>query len=181
MKDLTDKISETLKLLRKEKGWSLDIASENTKVSKAMLGQIERGESSPTIATLWKIVNGFNVSFSTFLKDCATDKAISKRQPIHPKDNKIRIMPLFPYDELLKLEIFIIELLPGCVHMSSSHNIGVIEHIIVSQGEIEVCIDEAWKQIKESAGIRFDASKPHGYRNLSSKKAIFYNIIHYGK
>ena len=181
MKDLTDKISETLKLLRNEKGWSLDVASQNTKVSKAMLGQIERGESSPTIATLWKIVNGFNVSFSTFLKDFATDANICTLKQIHPQDNKIKIMTLFPYDELLKLEIFIIELLPGCLHLSSSHNIGVIEQIITSKGEIEVFIDGVWHKLKEQEGIRFDANKPHGYRNLSSKKAIFHNIIHYSK
>ncbi len=30
-----------------------------------MLRQIERGESSPTIATLWKIASGFDGSFSS--------------------------------------------------------------------------------------------------------------------
>jgi transcriptional regulator with XRE-family HTH domain len=29
-----------------------------------MLGQIERNESSPTVATLWKIATGLNVPFS---------------------------------------------------------------------------------------------------------------------
>ncbi len=38
-----------------------------TGVSKAMLGQIERNESSPTVATLWKITTGLNVPFSAFI------------------------------------------------------------------------------------------------------------------
>ena len=53
MKNIYKHISLTLKELRRKKGWSLDKAAEKTGVSKAMLGQIERGESSPTIATLW--------------------------------------------------------------------------------------------------------------------------------
>lgn len=64
MKNINNHISLTLKALRSERGWSLDKTAEKTGVSKAMLGQIERGESSPTIATLWKIASGFNTSFS---------------------------------------------------------------------------------------------------------------------
>ena len=48
MQDLARHISVTLQLLRKQRGWSLDKTAAATGVSKAMLGQIERGESSPT-------------------------------------------------------------------------------------------------------------------------------------
>ena len=51
-------IAENLKRIRKENKWSLDTVSDMTGVSKSMLGQIERGESSPTISTLWKIATG---------------------------------------------------------------------------------------------------------------------------
>ena len=68
MLELTQHIAATLQLLRKQKSWSLDKAAQATGVSKAMLGQIERGESSPTVATLWKIATGFQTSFSTFLE-----------------------------------------------------------------------------------------------------------------
>lgn len=63
------KIGTTLKMLRQQRGWSLDIAQKNTGVSKAMLGQIVRGESIPTIATPWKIASGFKTSFSSFIDD----------------------------------------------------------------------------------------------------------------
>ena len=71
MLELTQHIAATLQLLRKQRSWSLDKAAQATGVSKAMLGQIERGESSPTVATLWKIATGFQTSFSTFLEPSA--------------------------------------------------------------------------------------------------------------
>lgn len=151
-----------------------------------MLGQIERSESSPTIATLWKIANGFEVSFSPFLeKSEPTETPLIRRsgnlQQLHPQDDKIRIMPLFAYDKALGFEVFIIELLPGCEHVSSSHHSGVVEHIVVSQGAIEVLIEDTWHSLKENEGIRFNADQAHGYRNITGKKAIFHNMIHYNR
>ncbi len=186
MENLTAKISTTLKSLRQVKGWSLDTASQKTGVSKAMLGQIERGESSPTIATLWKIASGFDASFSSFVEDLATNNDVlihrtGNLQQMHPQDDKIRIMPIFSYDEKLDFEVFIVELLPGCQHLSPPHQSGVIEHVLVSYGEIEVLVNGAWQCLKENEGLRFNADQPHGYRNISDKKAIFYDMIHYIK
>ncbi len=186
MTDITNKISRALKLLRKERGLSLDAASQTTGVSKAMLGQIERGESSPTIATLWKIASGFDVSFSYFvenLKPINPDfiRRINHLDQMHPQDDKIRVMPLFTYDEHLKFEVFIIELLPGCEHLSDPHQQEVIEHIIVARGAIEVLIDGVWHLVQQHEGLRFNAARPHGYRNLSAKTAIFHDMIHYSK
>jgi transcriptional regulator with XRE-family HTH domain len=185
LQKLTEKISITLKTLRKEKGWSLDKASENTGVSKAMLGQIERGESSPTIATLWKIASGFQTSFSSFIEEPPETSAPMHRsgtpKQLHPKDKKIRVMPIFSFEEDLNFEVFIIELLPGCEHLSPPHKGGVIEHVIVIEGEMEVLVGGTWTLLKKGDGLRFNADQPHGYRNLSKTKSIFHDIIHYAK
>ena len=61
-------IANALRVLRSERGWSLDRTAQETGVSKAMLGQIERCESSPTIATLWKIASGFQTSLSSLIE-----------------------------------------------------------------------------------------------------------------
>lgn len=189
MKNLNKHISLILKELRKKQGWSLDKAAEKTGVSKAMLGQIERGESSPTIATLWRIASGFNTSFSSFIenKDLNFEKPIyraGETQQIHPSEEKIRVMPLFPFDPQLNFEVFMIELLPGCEHLSPPHQAGVIEHVIVIEGSMEVLVNGSWKTLTKDEGLRFQADQPHGYRNTFShakepKMARFYDIVHY--
>lgn len=184
MKNIYQRISLTLKELRHEKGWSLDKTAEKTGVSKAMLGQIEREESSPTIATLWKIASGFDVSFSSFIEDIHSEfkKPVLRRgktQQLHPSDKKIHVMPLFPFDEQLNFEIFIIELLPACEHLSLPHQDDVIEHVVVTEGKMEVLVNGKWQALNKGEGLRFNANQPHGYRNLSSEIAIIHNIIHY--
>ena len=68
MDAMSSRISENLRQIRKEKKLSLDSMAEQTGVSKSMLGQIERGESSPTVATLWKIATGLHISFTALLE-----------------------------------------------------------------------------------------------------------------
>ncbi len=178
-------IATRLKKLRKEKGWSLDVASKETGVSKAMLGQIEREESVPTIATLWKIASGFNVSFSLFMEELSEANFVAGpiRSPalnqFHADEKDFLVMPLFPYDDFFKFEMFIIEIFPGCERLSPPHQAGVVEHVVVTEGEMEVFADETWRRIGKNQGYAFLADKPHGYRNLSKKKAVFSNIIHY--
>jgi XRE family transcriptional regulator, regulator of sulfur utilization len=177
-------IALTLKALRQQRGWSLDIAAKETGVSKAMLGQIERQESSPTIATLWKIAAGFNISFSSLLEDIqpkVNETMYRPSQPpdLHPADYNIKVATLFPFDPQLHCEIFKIDLLPGCKHLSPPHQTGVIEHVIVVDGAIELLLNKKWQLLRKGEGLRFNANQPHGYRNTTKKIACIHDIIHY--
>jgi XRE family transcriptional regulator, regulator of sulfur utilization len=184
MRSISKHIALTLKALRKERGWSLDKTAQETGVSKAMLGQIERQESSPTIATLWKIASGFHTSFSSFLEEFPVDSKkhihrMSTAWNLSSKEKKIRITPIFPFDKQLHCEIFIIELLPDSEHLSSPHLAGVIEHVIVAQGTMGILLNDVWQTLCKDEGLRFNADQPHGYRNTTSKIVRFHNIIHY--
>lgn len=184
MEDLYKHISDTLKTLRREHGWSLDKTALETGVSKAMLGQIERGESSPTIATLWKIASGFQTSFSSFIEDLPTNLKeptyrTGEPQLLHPGDEKIRVTTLFPFEKNLNFELFVLELLPGCIHMSPPHKHGVIEHVVVVEGCMDVFVNNQWHPLNRGQGLRFEANQPHGYRNMSQEMACIHDIIHY--
>lgn len=70
MKDRAEiavRLSSRLKEERAAKGLSLDALAKLSGVSRSMLSQIERGESSPTVASLWNLTRALNVDFSTCL------------------------------------------------------------------------------------------------------------------
>ncbi|HAT5001364.1 TPA: helix-turn-helix transcriptional regulator, partial [Serratia marcescens] len=126
MQELAGHLAHTLRTLRAQRGWSLTQAAEYTGVSKAMLGQIERGESSPTVATLWKIATGFNVAFSAFLEASPAQQQATLHRygdlPVYDQDNAdMRVVPLFPYDRQLGFDMFVIDLAPGALSESSPH------------------------------------------------------------
>ena len=67
--NLNEIIAVNLKRLRAERGFSLGKLSELSGVSKVMLSQIEKGESNPTINTLWKIAGGLQVSYTKLIDE----------------------------------------------------------------------------------------------------------------
>ena len=182
--DVGRHLAGQLKSLRTTHGWSLDKAAQATGVSKAMLGQIERGESSPTIATLWKIAKGFGCPLSAFLSappkpssELVFRNATALRA--RPARDDMLVAPLFPYDSRFAFELLELSLLPGYVRLSDAHAPGVTEHVIVLSGEMEVLIDEVWHPLCEGDAVRFAADRPHGYRNLNAAPAVCHNLIHY--
>lgn len=61
-------VGRNLRRLRKLNRLSLEELSQQSGVSRAMLGQIELGKSIPSIKTLWQVAQALNVSVSWFLE-----------------------------------------------------------------------------------------------------------------
>ncbi|MEQ9852148.1 MULTISPECIES: helix-turn-helix domain-containing protein [Pectobacterium] len=181
--ELTHRIGNTLKTLRQEKGWSLTRASEETGVSKAMLGQIERGESSPTVATLWKIATGLNVAFSTFIQPTLAEEDVAYRSvassAFREREAGMHVVPIFPFDKKLRFDMFVIELAAGASSTSSAHESGVIEHIIVLEGQLEMTVDGQTQLLSAGDGLRFAADREHRYHNPADTTVRFHDLIHY--
>lgn len=77
MEQVSLKIGERLKEIRNTRHLTLDEAAELTGVSKPMLGQIERGQSSPTINVLWKISTGLKIPLSFFYRQPETEYTVA--------------------------------------------------------------------------------------------------------
>jgi transcriptional regulator with XRE-family HTH domain len=174
-----DAIALNLRKIRAASGMSLSKAAEATGVSKAMLGQIERGESSPTIATLWKIAKGFHLPLSRLIGESVQEQAaenIPFRTVQFPGSIAVKIV--FPFDPGLGAETFKISLKPGQSHVSQPHETGVCEEVFVLQGELEVLRAEQWVALRTGEGLRFKADQTHGYR-AGAQGAAFLNMHHY--
>ncbi|ORT50294.1 XRE family transcriptional regulator [Vibrio sp. qd031] len=177
MKDAKFKaeISNQLKSLRKKRGLSLDATAQLTGVSKAMLGQIERRESSPTIATLWKISSGLDSSFSAFFSN---DPQLQQSEKTFPCDAHMQVNTLFPFQSDTNIEVFEITLTDRHQQLSSPHQVGVIEHVHVISGKLKLMFNDTWHTLTAGESVRFYADQPHGYEAVT-ETVIFHNIVSY--
>ena len=66
--DITDRLAANLRDARRAQGLSLDAVAKLSGVSRSMVSQIERGESSPTVATLWNLTQALQVDFAGLLE-----------------------------------------------------------------------------------------------------------------
>ncbi|MBD3897517.1 helix-turn-helix transcriptional regulator [Halomonas sp. ML-15] len=181
MQDIAGHIAGRLKALRQARGWSLDRTAQATGVSKAMLGQIERGESSPTVATLWKIASGFAVSFSSlFTAPGEPGMSGGVGQTRWGRDAVgMQARLLFPFDPLLGFEMFEIEMAPRAVSESTPHAAGVVEHIVVVEGALGFSVDGEQRRLGVGEGLRFQADRHHVMENLGDSVMRFHDVIHY--
>ncbi|MFC3853416.1 helix-turn-helix domain-containing protein [Salinispirillum marinum] len=185
MESVNQKLGNHLRQRRMEKQLSLDQAAAQTGVSKAMLGQIERGESSPTIATLWKIATGLHLSFSTLTQNLLPEPVSALRGSIEAEriptaNTDIQVTTLFPFDPTLGFEVMSLLLQPGSQSMSEPHDAKVTEHCIVVSGTLDFLLNNEWITLQAGEAIRFAADQPHGYRNSGNVPTFFHDIIHYG-
>ncbi len=183
MESINLKIGQKLKTLRMARSMSLDEAAALTGVSKPMLGQIERGQSIPTVTTLWKIATGLKTPFSYFLERRQAEYAIvspDQTNVILGDGGKMRAYPLFTYDPAGRnVETFYIEFDPDCRHSSDRHNDGVEEHIVVLRGTLRLILGDKTIDVGERQAVRFRADMPHAYQNLSESACAVYNTIFY--
>lgn len=166
-----DPIGQNLRAKRTLSGLSLQAVSDRTGVSKAMLGQIERGESSPTLATLWKLCKGLQLPLTALISPGAQRAAPPAEGP--------EFTTLFPFDPRTGCEVFMHNLAPQWEHLSEPHSDGVIEDVYVIEGALEILINADWQRVEAGEALRFAADQPHGYRNPLSQRTRFHNTIYY--
>jgi transcriptional regulator with XRE-family HTH domain len=182
MEDMNLLVSQNLKRIREERRLSLDKLADLTGVSKSMLGQIERGDSSPTIATVWKIANGLKVSFTALLSLPQTDTAVVRKTDIQPlvEDNgKYRLYPFFPIEDGRPFEIYTIEIDQGGYLSAEPHPEGTQEFLTVYAGELTVRAGIEEHRVAAGDSIRFRADRPHSYHNPGDRMAVMSLVIQY--
>lgn len=175
-------IGEKLREIRTNRNLSLDEVARLTKVSKPMLGQIERGQSVPTVTTLWKIATGLKTPLSSFLEEPQADYSVVKieeKDVILEDSGRMRAYPLFAYDPVRKIETFYIEFDKGCCHTSDKHNDGVEEYVFVLAGKLLLTLNENEIVLDKKQAVRFRADIPHGYNNPFDEVCVIYNTIFY--
>src|SRR5208283_4904997 len=113
-------------------------------VSRAMLGQIETGKSTPTIALLWKVATALGIPFAAFLdvQDVSGTVVLRKDhgKVVSSSDGRFTSRALFPFDAERKVEFYELRIAAHHTEKAAAHGPGTRQTIVVSQGEIEITI-----------------------------------------
>lgn len=182
MNDPTYNIGFVLKRVRFERSLTLEETSSLTGVSKAMLGQIERGESNPTISILWKISTGLRISFSELLGSETNNfeaVSIEDMEPVYESDGKMILYDVFPFNPVSGFEYFYIKLLPGAKHASTPHQNSTEEFIVVTKGTLEMFVEDQVFKLAAPAALSFKSNKNHTYSNPYDEEVILQSIVKY--
>jgi transcriptional regulator with XRE-family HTH domain len=183
--DLAPLVGSNLRRLRVKRELSLEKLSRLSGVSRAMLGQVELGQSAPTINVLWKISTALGVPFSALIGSRQaggpTVLRADQAKVLSSHDGRFRSRALFPFDEPRRVEFYELRLAPRCEERADAHAPGTTENLVVASGAVEVEVEGRREQLRAGDAIVFEADSAHVYRNVAEAEAVVYLVMTYAE
>jgi len=182
MEEMRRNLGQQLKKLRQQRGMSLDEISKLTDVSKGQLAQMEKGESNPTVSTIWKIADGLKISFSSLLQPprSLAKKIIPSNVPYLTEDEgRYRVFSIIPYDPERGWEFYRLELDSSCSYESAPHMDGVEETLTLVEGNLKIVLENQEVDLEVGETVVFSGNQIHQYMNTNDNMAVLHLIIHY--
>ena len=166
-----------LKEARRAQGLSLDAVAKLSGVSRSMVSQIERGESSPTISTLWNLTRALQVDFAGLLDTAAAASQIEtlRSDDVPTIDNlgkNVRIRILSPPEEAGKHEVYELVFALDGILDSQPHTRGAREHLTVIEGVLDVRSGDRSKRLQAGDTARYHADVAHCISAVGAARAF---------
>ncbi len=178
-------IGGNVRQLRKQHELSLETLARRSHVSRAMLSQIERGRSTPTIAVLWKIAYALKAPISAFLREGREDSIwylpAANAKWLFSQDGRFCSRALFPFDQSRRVEFYELRLKSRGEEAANPHPPGTLENLVVNRGEVEILIAEHCYALIAGDAIQFVADVAHTYRNVGPTEAVMYLVMTYAQ
>jgi transcriptional regulator with XRE-family HTH domain len=184
--ELKRRVGENLGRLRRQRGLSLERLATLSGVSRAMLGQVEAGESAPTIALLWKVARGLDVRFADLLGDEAAGDIVllpaDTSKVLRSADGAFESRALFPFDKHRLAEFYELRLRGGHVERAVAHPEGTYENIVVHAGRLRITVGDAEPtELRAGDALFFRADVPHTYENPGTRDSLMYLVMTYAE
>jgi transcriptional regulator with XRE-family HTH domain len=163
--DIHDRLAASLKEARKAKGLSLDAVARLSGVSRSMVSQIERGESSPTVATLWNLTQALQVDFAGLIERRAEPRIEIVRAEAAPviggRGQGVTIRILSPAEAVGEHEVYDLGFSETAKLVSEPHSPGCREHLTVLEGSLRVTSGAESQTLRAGDTARYFADRPH--------------------
>ena len=174
--------------LREAMGLSLRDLGERAGVSAPMLSQVERGETSPTLAVAGRIAAGLELSLSQLLRldegDGVSVVRAAHRRPGPTGADGHAYEVLTPPIPGQRAEVSLHRLGPAAATGGAGdppiHEPGSRETAVVTDGRLTLLCDGAAHDLAEGDAVTFDADLPHHFENPGPGEARFFAVVSAG-
>jgi transcriptional regulator with XRE-family HTH domain len=176
-------VGSRIRALREAMGLSLRDLAERCGVSAPMLSQVERGETSPTLAVAMKIAGGLDLTLSQLLRldegqHVVVSRAGRRRRLERGGHRFEELTPPFPGQ---RADVSLHTLEPGAATGGPAdppmHEPGSRETAVVLAGPLALVVDGTRHELRQGDSVTFDADLPHHFENEGEGRAEFLAVI----
>ena len=176
-------VGSRVKALRDSMRLSLRDLAERSGVSAPMLSQVERGETSPTLATAGRIASGLDLTLSQLLRLDEAEHVVVVRRG----EGRVRERGGHTVEELTpplpgqRADVSRHTLDPGAATGGPSdpplHEPGARETTLMLSGAATLVIDGQAHELQAGDAVTFDADLVHHFENRGTDPAEFVAVV----
>ena len=176
-------LGDRVRSLREAMDLSLRDLAERSGVSAPMLSQVERGETSPTLAVAEKIAAGLELTLSQLLRLDEEEHVVVVRQGQRRTRSRRghTVEELTPPLPGQRADVSEHALAPGAATGGPDdppmHEPGSRETAVVLEGAVELFIDGQRHELAEGDSVTFDADLPHHFENNGAAQARLIAVV----
>ncbi len=165
-----------IRALRKARGLSLQQLSAASGLSVGLISQIERGISSPSVRALRSLADALGVTVGWLFHHGAPPPAEDfgiilrrgHRRTMRFNDGEV-IKELLSPNLDGKLEMLIVNVVPGGASGSVAYTHPGEEAGLVLEGELDLWVEEKLFRLQEGDAFGFASSRPHRFANPGNR------------
>jgi transcriptional regulator with XRE-family HTH domain len=162
---LSGQLGKTIQRLRKAYNLSLSELAEQSGVAKSIISQIERNETNPTLATIWRLSQALDVSIERVLASADEEPFLDRSSrgdtPILMSDDGRMRLAIIGWIKTVEwLQWYDVSSDPGGALESDAHQRGSVECLSVLEGEWEVEVGGTVQEAKAGETLRYRCDGP---------------------
>ena len=179
-------VGRRVKALREAMSLSLRDLAERSGVSAPMLSQVERGETSPTLAVAGRIASGLDLSLSQLLRldeggEVTIVRSADRRRGGAAGHRYEILTPPLPGQ---RAEVSRHALAAGAATGGPGdppmHEPGARETALVETGAVVLVVDGERHELAAGDCVTFDADLPHHFENPTKEEAALLAVVSAG-
>ena len=181
-------IGSRVRALREAMGLSLRDLAQRTSVSAPMLSQVERAETSPTLAVASRIAAGLELSLSQLLRlDEGDGVTVVRRSERRAGGSRARghtyeiVTPPLPGQRAeVSCHLLARGAATGGPDDPPMHEPGSRETAVVTSGRLRLVCDGVSHDLENGDAVTFDADLPHHFENPGPEEAALLAVVSAG-
>jgi transcriptional regulator with XRE-family HTH domain len=170
-------IARNLRRWRMTREMTLSALAAQAGVAKSTVSLLERGRGNPSIQTVWALASALGVPFASLFQEESPahdvlvvreseGSLITPDEPGAAREDGLVIRHMLTRTGGSLIEIYTLALEPGAMRRASAHVSGLLEHVTVAAGTVEISTDSFSEIVSEGDLISFRADRQHTYRAL---------------
>ena len=172
-KQVNEYIGRKIRDLRNRNGLTLQELADRSELTKGFLSQLERGQVSPSVTTLWDLIECLGSSPAEFFQEEEEQVVFTQEQYFEKVDETGNSRQwIIPMAQKYQMEPLLVKLAPNqSLEEDKPHNGEEFGYVI--GGRIRLILGDKTYTVRAGESFYYRATRPHRIENAWTRPAKF--------